>query len=448
MRRIPLPHRRPLALFSLVAAAAAMSACSGAPSGDIGSIPDASLPTVSGDDDADSGAGHHDGGNGADAGKDATNADSGAADTSVPDADTGPTRVIPPDVLARKAMVYSGYRAGQSPETATYPSDAQVDADLKLLIQGGWTFLRLYDCSPFAESVMRLIKTNGYDIKVMSGIWISGDKAGFDSQNQAQITACLALYAQYGDIVAAVSVGNETLDDWSGVKVPPAELVAYIQQVRGQITQPVTTDDSYLPFTLGMDGNTSYADVIQVAQAVDFLSLHVYAFSDAPFDSWDWEQLAVPPGPKRAQAMMAAGMQYTKDSLDAVRSALGAKGVSRPIVIGEAGWKTSPTDPQDDATEKYRAHQVNEGMFYAPFADWVYGATKDASSPVAAFWFEAFDEPWKTSDDGWGLFDVDRKARYAMWTTFPSLKPPGAPPYTVNDAVYYNGPADGGAKGP
>jgi exo-beta-1,3-glucanase (GH17 family) len=383
----------------------------------------------------------------ADAGDASTPPHDAGADAPAPTYDAGPagSRAIPPSVLARKAIVYSGYRVGQSPETQTYPTDAQIQSDLELLVQGGWTFLRLYDCSPFAQSVMRIIQAKGYDIKVMSGIWIAGDKEHYDSQNQAQIDQCTALFAQYGDMIAAVSVGNETLDDWSNVRVPPAELAAYIQEVRTRVPQPVTTDDSYLPFTLGMDGTTSYADVLLVAQAVDFLSLHVYAFSDAPYDSWDWEQLPYPAGPARAQAMMNAALAYTKSSLDSVRYALSPHGLNLPIVIGEAGWKTSPTDTSDDPTEPYRAHQVNQAMFYGPFVDWVYGASKDSSSPVAAFTFEAFDEPWKDVDDGWGLFDVNRMARYAMWTAFPSLKPAGAPAYTVNDAVYCpDGGLDGG----
>jgi exo-beta-1,3-glucanase (GH17 family) len=388
------------------------------------------------------------GGDGVDAGATADarpSGDGGSADTAPPgeDADAAPLpggrRAIPPGVLARKAICYSGYRAGQSPETQTYPTDDQIKSDLELLIQGGWTFLRLFDCSPFAEAVMRVIEANGYDIKLMSGIWLSGDKEHFDAQNQTQIDQCVSLYSKYGDLVAAVSVGNETLDSWSSVLVPPAELAAYVQEVRGRITQPVTTDDSYLPFTLGTDGSTSYASVIEVANVVDFLSLHVYAFSDAPYDSWDWKQLATPAGQARAQAMMKAALGYTKDSLNSVRTAMAAHGLDLPIVIGEAGWKTSATDTSDDATEIYRAHQVNQALFYDPFIDWVYGSTKDSASPIAAFTFEAFDEPWKTNDDGWGLFDVDRKARYAMWPSFPALKPAGAPAYTDKDALYYDG---------
>jgi exo-beta-1,3-glucanase (GH17 family) len=242
-----------------------------------------------------------------------------------------------------------------------------------------------------------------------------------------------------------VSVGTETLDSWSSVLVPANELAAYIQEVRARVTQPVTTDDSYLPFLLGTDGTTSYADVLQVAKVVDFLSVHVYAFADAPYDSWDCNQSSVPAGPARAAAMMNAALEYTKSSIGDVRTTMASHGLDLPIVIGEAGWKTSATDLADDATEIYRAHPVNQKMFYDAFSSWTSGSAKDATSPAAAFTFEAFDEPWKTTDDGWGLFDVNRMAKYVMWSDFPDLKPSGAPAYSANDAVYYPGAVtDGG----
>src|SRR5262249_55197482 len=66
---------------------------------------------------------------------------------------TAGRRVIPDDVLSRKAICYSGYRRNQSPETRSYPSEQEIKEDLDLLTRGGWTFLRLFDCSPHAERV-------------------------------------------------------------------------------------------------------------------------------------------------------------------------------------------------------------------------------------------------------------------------------------------------------
>jgi hypothetical protein len=137
--------------------------------------------------------------------------------------------------------------------------------------------------------------------------------------------------------------------------------------------------------------------------------------------------------------MMKAALTYTQTCIRNVKMALAAKGLNRPIVIGEAGWKTTNSNIRD-TDANFRAHAVNQKMFYDAFTDWVYGAGKDANSPRMAFWFEAFDEPWKNEDDMWGLFDLNRKARFVMWNAFPDLKPEGAPDYRETDAVYYIAP--------
>jgi exo-beta-1,3-glucanase (GH17 family) len=345
-------------------------------------------------------------------------------------------RYIPDDVLARKAISYSGYRGTQSPDAHSYPREDEIKEDLQLLIRGNWTFLRLFDCSPHAERVLKVIKDDGFDLKVMQGIWIAGAKALHDQENREQIDKCVALAQMYQDIIVAVSVGNENLDAWSDVRVPPAELVAYITDVRGRVSQPVTTDDMFYPFTLAKDTDADYTDVIEVARVVDFLALHVYAFIDADYDGWDWKQLSVPEGPQRAVAMMNAAMTYQKSSIADAAAAMKDKGLDLPIVIGETGWKATPTGLSETPNGKYRAHPVNQKMFYDSVEDWVYGSGKDATSPRAVFYFEAFDEPWKSEDDGWGLFDTDRAAKYVIWSAFPDKKPANAPDYTDNDAVY------------
>jgi exo-beta-1,3-glucanase (GH17 family) len=353
-------------------------------------------------------------------------------------------RAIPDEALARRAIAYSGYRMSESPEIQAYPSEQEIKEDLQLLIRGHWTFIRLFDCSVHAQRVLQVIKDNAFDIEVMSGVWIAGGKADHDQENRAEIERCVALDNQYKDIIVAVSVGNETLDSWSDVRTSPAELAAYITEVRGRVPQPVTTDDMFLPFTLVADSDADYSSVIEVAKVVDFLSLHIYAFVDAQYDSWDWEQWSVAEGHERAVAMMNEAMRYTRSSIAEAAAAMAHNGLSLPILIGEAGWKSAATGSSGDPTEVYRAHPVNQKMFYDSLVSWVYGAEKEASSPKAAFYFEAFDEPWKADDDGWGLFDTNRNAKYAIWDSFPERKPPGAPNYSDDDAVYDKQVVDGG----
>jgi len=370
-----------------------------------------------------------------------------AAERQEPPVDDEPfvRRPLAAEVLARPAIAYSGYRRGQSPDVQEYPSPAEIEEDLRLVVAGGWGFIRLFDAGPHAERVLAVIREQQLDLKVLLGVWIAGNPRAHDAANRAEIDRAVALAQQYGDLVAAVSVGNETLDDWSNVKVTPAELVVYLAEVRRRVVQPVTTDDSWLPFMLGEDGATSYADVIEVMRAVDFLSIHVYAFADAYYDSWEWKQEAVPVE-QRARAMMDAAMAYTRHGVRAVRATAAGHGLDLPIVIGEAGWKdatpfspANPADPPEDAIEHYFAHPVNQKWFFDDLTDWVYGDGRDADSPAAAFYFEAFDEPWKGEwgDDGWGLFDVDRVPKYVVWDRYPDRRPADAPAYSDADAVHF-----------
>jgi len=349
-------------------------------------------------------------------------------------------RELPPEVLARPAIAYSGYRTGQSPDLQTFPSEEEIEQDLRLLLRGGWRWIRLFDSGPHAERVLRVIDRAHLDLVVLLGAWIAGDRAGHDAANRAEIDRAVALATAYPSIVVAISVGNETLDDWSNVRLPPAELAAYLADARDRVAVPVTTDDSWLPFVFGHDGATSYEDVVMVAGVADFLSVHVYAYADAGYASWDWKQEAVPEA-DRARAMMDAALAYSRDAVRQVRAALAARALELPIVIGEIGWKSATkatdADPPETRVEQFLAHPVNQKMFRDRLTAWLDGDADDR--PAAAFWFEGLDEPWKGEwgDDGWGLLDVDRRPKYVVRDLYPDLVPADAPVYSEGDAVYY-----------
>ncbi len=70
-----------------------------------------------------------------------------------------------------RAICYSGFRDGQSPESGIFPSYEEVKEDL-LLLQEHWKYLRLYDCDLHAETVLEVIEKEGLDFKVMLGVYI------------------------------------------------------------------------------------------------------------------------------------------------------------------------------------------------------------------------------------------------------------------------------------
>ena len=108
-------------------------------------------------------------------------------------------------------------------------------------------------------------------------------------------------------------------------------------------------------------------------------------------NQWDWEQQAVPEA-NRAAAMMDAAVQRVRDSYDAVRKHVDGQGqFNMPIVVGETGWKAVATS---DALT-YLAHPANQKMYYDRLVALSDSARAGGDGPVAIFYFEAFDEPWK-----------------------------------------------------
>ncbi len=341
---------------------------------------------------------------------------------------TGVTlRPLPADFFTRKAIAYEGYRTTSAPGSGSgVPTAANIDQDLTLLKDAGYGLIRLFSSNTDGQAALILqeIQNLGYDIKVQLGIWISGPKATYDTVNQVEIAEGIKLANQYPTIVEGVSVGNETMVSWSGLKVPVADMVSYIQQVRNAIAQPVTTDDNWA-FYADSNGSTnagpgtgSYSTDLILAQ-IDYISMHSYAFSDANYNLFDWQQTsasdvpgATTPSP-RATAMMNAAFADEQANFGAVQSYATSQGFGKlPIIIGETGWKAKATN-SSAAAEASMAHPVNQKMFLSLLSSWTNG-------PKNIFYFEAFDEPWKGADDGWGLFDVNRYARYTLYSTFPS----------------------------
>lgn len=342
--------------------------------------------------------------------------DSGAPGNPPGSGNSSDKRALSTEFFTRKAVAYSGYRGA---DHNTPPTAAQVLQDLQLLQQGRFGLIRVFGSGDAdTKVVLQTIQDQHLDIKVQLGIWINGPKATADAVNQAEIARGIALATTYKDIVLAVSVGNETMVDWSPLQVPPADMAAYIQQVRNAITQPVTTDDNWAFFA--NDGNKYQTKTI--TDVIDFASIHTYPLLDSVYNpTFEWKHLEVAPE-HRAAAMADSMIDKAKADYNAVKAYFEAQGITIPITVGETGWKAF-------GPETYRDHPANQKMYYDRLTAWTDG-------PKQIFYFEAFDEPWKGDDNGWGLFDVNRKARYVVQSLYPPEVQDGTH-YTDADAVYY-----------
>ena len=335
-------------------------------------------------------------------------------------------RPLPAIYSTGKAINYSAYR-GVGPAAGEKPSDTDIQQDLTLLNAAGYNLLRLFGSETpqddsVSESILRLAAQYYPGMKFHIGVALGGLIRCDDPKNDKNVAYLITKLSKYPNVVA-VSVGNET--SFYSKFMPSACLEGYVRNIRAQVTQPVTADDDftfYAGLTFGFgDRVTVKPDTI--LPLIDFASIHMYPISNE--NQWNWQQSAVAAGPNRAKASMEAALVTAKANFNAVatyqyRGANGVTttvGASMPIVIGETGWKARQTNPRSEI-EQYEATQVNAKWY----SDLLYGnAAKNypawqgsAGGPATIFYFEAFDEAWKGTDDGWGLWSATRAPRYVF----------------------------------
>ena len=296
------------------------------------------------------------------------------------------------------AVCYSGYRAGQNPQLNRFPTQAQILEDMKIL-EKNWKLIRLYGSDQHSQDVLEVIRREKIGLKVMLGIWLDG-RPGRESENATQLATGIRLANEYKDIVAAVSVGNEILVSWSDHKLTEQQAIAYVQQVKKAVSCPVTVDDDVLYWR---------QPEAKLVDAVDFISLHTYPM-------WGHEDIDT-------------AMPSTIRNYESVQKAHPGK----TIVLGEVGWATYT----DNAQNAPRAgDEKKQKRYYEELTAWA------KANNVTAFFFEAFDEPWKGSgtEGHWGLFSEGRKAKLAMQALYPDLMPQGptSPGYDTAPAAKEN----------
>lgn len=85
------------------------------------------------------------------------------------------------DLLAgvSRAICYSGFREGQHPDRgngAVNPSYEETLEDLQILSRNSnFSLIRLYDSGENSQTVLKVIKENDINIKVLLGIWLKAE---------------------------------------------------------------------------------------------------------------------------------------------------------------------------------------------------------------------------------------------------------------------------------
>lgn len=278
---------------------------------------------------------------------------------------------------------YGPYRKGQRPGEVE-PKREQIQQDMRLLAGDKWQMIRTYGTEPFMSHVCEIIKLENLPLKVMVGAWVATASTPEQKQaNDKQVNGAIELANKYPDIVAAVSVGNESQVFWSFHKVKQETLIAYIRDVRSKIKQPVTVADDF-KFWNSDESQT-------VAKEIDFIVSHMYAM-------WLGQTLK-------------DSVQWTQSIYADVKK----NHPNRKIIIGELGWATKKANHGDQGKMiKGKAGEAEQKVFFESITKWL------KQEEIGYFYFEAFDEPWKGGDDPgevekhWGLFREDRTRKPAI----------------------------------
>ncbi|MBN2540413.1 MAG: glycosyl hydrolase [Bacilli bacterium] len=292
-----------------------------------------------------------------------------------------------------RAICYSGYRAGQNPAIKSYPSYDEIKEDL-LILEKKFDYIRLYDPSQHAKTVLEVIQNENIDLKVMLGIDLRGEISNPEcawggiyteeqikdniQTNEDNLQEQIRLAQAYPNIIFAVSAGNEAVPEWNENLVSPKRVLYFVNQLKANTNQLVTY----------CENNHYWTSILQeVAEAVDLISIHTYPV---------WIGKGIDEGLETAIndfEMIARFYPHKR------------------CIITETGW-TTKSNGRGIVPE--HASVAFQERFVKEITEWA------DKNQVLTFLFEAFDEPWKGASNPdepekhWGIYDLYRQPKFTL----------------------------------
>ncbi|MBK8920334.1 MAG: glycosyl hydrolase family 17 [Saprospirales bacterium] len=334
------------------------------------------------------------------------------------------------------AISYGGYRGNNRD---IQPTLEQLKEDIKILAAMNVKVLRTYNTKlAEASNLLKAIRElkqedHNFELYVMLGAWIDCKKAWTNhphhneedtEANAAEIQRAVDLANQYPDIVKIIAVGNEAMVQWAASYfVQPWVILNYVNQLQalkkaGKLPKNlwITSSDNFASWG-GGGAEYHVEDLTKLFKAVDYVSIHIYPMHDTHYNPDFWGNFAgeeTLSDAARIAAAMTRARDYAVSQYQAVAKYMRQLGIEKPIHIGETGWASASNEHYgvngSKATDEYK-----EGIYYNMMREWT------NHMGIACFYFEAFDEIWKDaanpggSENHFGLFTIDGKAKYALW---------------------------------
>lgn len=334
------------------------------------------------------------------------------------------------------AISYGGYR---EKSRDIQPTVAQIKEDMKILSAMGIKILRTYNVQlPHATNVLKAItelksEDEEFEMYVMLGAWIDCKNAWTgkepdhnteSEQNAGEIERAISLANTFPDIVKVLAVGNEAMVRWAAsYYVQPniiLKWVKYLQNLKKEGKLPkdlwITSSDDYASWG-GGDASYHTEDLEKLMKAVDYVSMHTYPYHNSHYNPEFWKsrnEESELSKLDRIHNAMERARDFAVKQYDSVASYMKSIGVNKPIHIGETGWATVSNGHYGQngsrATDEYK-----QAMYHKLIREW------SNANKVSCFYFEAFNEQWKDarnkkgSENHFGLFTIDGKAKFALW---------------------------------
>ena len=334
------------------------------------------------------------------------------------------------------AISYGGYR-GKSREIQ--PSIEDIKEDLKIMFAQGFRIIRTYDLHhPFAENTLKAISElknsdPDFEMYVMLGAWIQCKDAFTDlpihneedlEGNKVEIAEAVRLAQDYQDIVKVIAVGNEAMVHWAtSYHLEPKYIlkwVKYLQdlKINGTINNNIyiTSSDNFASWGGGSEEYHN-DDLDELIKSVDYVSMHTYAFHDTYYNPVFWNQSENSEDLSKKDIIKKAiqnAVEYELSQFNSVQEYVHGIDLSKQVHIGETGWSSVASDLYGyggtEAADEYKL-----GLYYEMITDVC------VAKSISCFYFSAFDEPWKDSqnengsENHFGLFTVYGEAKYPLW---------------------------------
>lgn len=335
------------------------------------------------------------------------------------------------------AFSYGGYR---KPTRDDVPTIKQIKEDMKILSAMGVNLLRTYNTQQYQHAANLLAAIEElrnddpeFEMCVMLGAWIDCKGAWTDAPNHdaedvenntTEIDAAVALANKYPRTVKMIAVGNEAMVHWAtSYFVKPAVILKWVNHLQGLKASGklpadvwVTSSDNFASWG-GGDASYRNSDLESLIAAVDFVSLHTYPFHDTHYESAFWVAPSSESGlaaKEKAEAAIERAKAHAVSQYQNTVTYIKTLGLNKPIHIGETGWASIAASLYG-ATGSQAADEYKAKLFYDSMRTW----TEEAG--ISCFFFEAFDEQWKDTNDPegsenhFGLIDINGQAKYAIW---------------------------------